>query len=944
MRQLWAAGLLLRRLRSEIGALTLIFILVASTAFVFAAAPRIFNRVSDDALRWAVDIAGPGLRNVTATLTENIPAPTGTGVQSLRRFGQNIEDGLPATLTSLFGERTVVATSSRFLVDQPPLYDTRILFRIQDAIPDVAATLVDGRWPADLGQPVQTVPIGDRPNEPDPGPPTRIEAAIAAAAATEVGMKVGDVLTISLDGSDGLINRVPYVLGPTEIEIVGLFEAVDADADVWFADPALLEASQHGSEDQPIAYVTAYVALDAYPNIAAAGTPFRYEWRYLTDPDRVDASLVPQLQGDLRRMAVLSSGVAPGSLNVPSVNTGLPRVLERYETERALSESVLSIAAIGPFGLAAGAMAMVSLLLIRRRQSTLALARGRGASGSLVLGTQLWESILIAGSASIVGLLLALAIVPSRPSPLSLWFALAVGLLATFMLVGASWAVARRPLGNVERDDVLATKVTTRRLVIEATIVVIALGAALLLRQRGLSVVAAAAGTGGATTVASARFDPLLASVPVLAGLAAGIIVLRLYPLPIQALGWLAAQGRGFVAVLGLRTIGRHPGVANLPLLVLLLTAAFGAFSSVLATSIDRGQVAASYIRTGADFRIERVGAGSMAQPKDLAAVPGVEAVATGLAQRNSVLTDRMGQRATIYVLAIEPREYATVTAGTAADPQWPTDMLGLPTNDEQAAGTPDNPIPAILSRKLPIASILNPGDVFELTIAGRPMTFRLSEVRTSFPGINQDISFAVVPFNWVNAAFGQPRSPSLAWLRAPIEATAGVKAAVAKAAFSTRMVSRHVAYAGLKDNPLEAVISLAYGTALVIAAIYMGMAIIGAIVLSAAGRTRDLAYLRTLGVTGRQSLGLTVMEHGPPVLLAILPGVALGIGIALLAEPGLGLATFVGVSGVPLFVDWLALASMVGVLVAIVAGSVALGTWFSRRARPSDALRLGDH
>ncbi len=83
---------------------------------------------------------------------------------------------------------------------------------------------------------------------------------------------------------------------------------------------------------------------------------------------------------------------------------------------------------------------------------------------------------------------------------------------------------------------------------------------------------------------------------PVLAGLAAGIVALRLYPLPIRALGWLAARRRDFVPVLGLRTIGRHPGAANLPLLVLLLTAAFGAFSSVLASSIDRGQVTASYL------------------------------------------------------------------------------------------------------------------------------------------------------------------------------------------------------------------------------------------------------------------------------------------------------------------------------------------------------------
>jgi putative ABC transport system permease protein len=114
--------------------------------------------------------------------------------------------------------------------------------------------------------------------------------------------------------------------------------------------------------------------------------------------------------------------------------------------------------------------------------------------------------------------------------------------------------------------------------------------------------------------------------------------------------------------------------------------------------------------------------------------------------------------------------------------------------------------------------------------------------------------------------------------------------------------------------------------------------------VLSAAGRTRDLAYLRTLGVTARQALGLTVMEHGPPVVLALVPGVALGVAIAVLVEPGLKLSTFVGISGVPLYVDWPAMAAMAGALIAVVALSVALGTWLARRARPTDALRIGEH
>ena len=53
MRSLWAAGLLLRRIPSELGMILLLFFVIATTSFLFAAAPRMFNRVSDDGLRYA---------------------------------------------------------------------------------------------------------------------------------------------------------------------------------------------------------------------------------------------------------------------------------------------------------------------------------------------------------------------------------------------------------------------------------------------------------------------------------------------------------------------------------------------------------------------------------------------------------------------------------------------------------------------------------------------------------------------------------------------------------------------------------------------------------------------------------------------------------------------------------------------------------------------------
>jgi putative ABC transport system permease protein len=354
--------------------------------------------------------------------------------------------------------------------------------------------------------------------------------------------------------------------------------------------------------------------------------------------------------------------------------------------------------------------------------------------------------------------------------------------------------------------------------------------------------------------------------------------------------------------------------------------------------------VSASYLDVGADFRIETIGIGGLEPSLDPAAIPGVEAVASGIIEPSALFSSTPSQRVSIYLAAVDPHAYAEVAAGSPADPRWPTAFLAEPAGP--ALGTDQNPIPAILSAELPVgSSSLAPGDTFTLAVVGQSMTFRLVEQRVGFPGIGERASFAVVPFNWVQAASRNHRlAPSAMWLRAPGDVAGRLAAQVAVVTGSARIVSRYDAYAALHDAPLGALVATGYQLALVIAALYMALTIIGALVLSAARRSRDLAYLRTLGVTPRQALGLTIVEHAPPVLLALVPGVALGIGVAILCEPGLGLATFVGISGeVPLVVDWPALALMVAALSGVVAAAITAGTWLSRRASLVDALRIGE-
>jgi ABC-type lipoprotein release transport system permease subunit len=75
---------------------------------------------------------------------------------------------------------------------------------------------------------------------------------------------------------------------------------------------------------------------------------------------------------------------------------------------------------------------------------------------------------------------------------------------------------------------------------------------------------------------------------------------------------------------------------------------------------------------------------------------------------------------------------------------------------------------------------------------------------------------------------------------------------------------------------------------------------------------------------------------------VALVPGVLLGVAVASFVGPSLRLSDFTGAEGLPLYVDWLALAIVMIALCAVVVLAIVVGTWLAR-ARQVSALRIED-
>ncbi len=922
MRLTSAVVAILRRLRAERGIVAFLFILVATTSFLVAVSPRLLDRVSDDGLRDRLARATAVQRNLEFTTVDRLD-PGATPFVGVEAVTDDLWARLPESVRQIIGEERYVISSPRFTVADPPNYTTYVSFRYQDGLDD-RITYTAGRPPARIAQPART------------GAPAALEIALSEEAAAETHIRVGDTLQLTVDPSDPIM-RASYsdATGAAAATVVGLFTVPQPDADYWFDDTRLIRAAVGGTVDNPIAYTAGLIAPDAYADVLGLQLPMAYRWRFHVDGQRADAGQLQSLIPDLRRLKTGFDSPSAAADALPNLRTGLSALLDRYLAERATAEAALAVAALGPIAVAAGALGLIAILIIRRRRPAIVLARGRGASGRQLLAAQLVEGLVVTVPAALVGLLLASALVPARASRLSPLGAIGVALAATAILVLATWPLARRARRQLERDDPSVKRLSPRRLVFEILVVALAVTGAWLLRERGLTSEDAASGV--------RAFDPFLALAPVLVGVAVGLITIRLYPFPVRAFGWLAARRRDLVAVLGLRTIGRDPAAAYLPLLVLMLTVAIGSFTSVVRVTVDRGQVDDSWRQVGADYRIEDHDGGTLAPRVDPTAIPGVGAVAAGYAAPSVRIALSAGGSASMSFLAIEPSAYAAVIADSPIARLMPPTFTLAATG--ASSGAKDDPIPAILSSHPPTGgSQAIVGDLLEVTLTGRRVWFRVDEIADSFPGLLTTGAFVIAPYAPVVSATHGAVRPSVFFVRGDATLEPALRSTLAEQSAAATVDSRHARYAAVHEAPFVAGVAGGFGFALVIALVYATLAVVAVVLLDAQRRSREFGFLRTLGLTEPQVAGLTAVEHGLPIFVAVTVGVALGLGVAVLLEPGLGLAGFIGPDAVVrLEVDWPSIGAVVLAVVLVIGAAIGLSVWLAGRLELGRAMRIGE-
>jgi putative ABC transport system permease protein len=938
---LGSGQLFLRRLRLDpVPPLTMLALL-ALTCFLFASLPRLFNDVADDGLRYMVGEATVDNRNVRMLETGRIPAgPASASLEPVAERAARSREELPAALRDGVAESTFVVQTPRYILQAdaeasaprpgattpgaaPGLIRYLTLRAQAGAGPQVR--VVAGRLPRPSGeharpevrQPVfssssvfqlrrvefiswaSRVPV--------------LEIALSELTARELRLSVGDRAVYLPDRTQFAFSGVALRdATPLVVEVVGLIAVKDLAAPYWFGEDAVQVPNIQRSQDVTTTrvYAHALTAPDAYSDLLAASrsVPLTYEFRHLLDVARLDAGRLGQLNAAVAELETRYAAAGPLDRKV---ETGLGEIFARYATARSQSETLLAVAAIGLFACALANVGLLAALWYSRRREETGVSRARGASGFQVLAAQAAEGLLVAAPAALLGWTAAVLVIEARGSSLSAWLAVGLVIATIVLLLTTIAGVARRPLGPLGRDDVVVPRLSPRRLVLEGAVAVAAAGGVYLLRRRGLE-------SGGADGV-----DPYLAAVPVLLGLACGIVALRLYPFPIRGLAWLVRRSRGLALHLGLNRAARQSGMGAAPLLVLVLALGIACFSAAMLATLDTGQNRAAWRVVGADARIDAPLDGTL--PDGLVARLDEQGdVARAFVQDPEA--GAPGQETIMIAVELDP--YERIVRDTPAALRFPAELRNAPI---------PGLIPAVVSTNWPATG------TFQITLPRVTVSTLTVGNRDSFPGVPAEMPFAIVPWSELKKteAEGEIVRPNRLYVGGVGAAT--VREAVEDMAPRADVETRADIVSRQRESPLVENVFRGFRAAILLAALYAAVAVGLMALIAARSRSRDLALVRTMGASARDAVVLAAVELTPLVVSALALGIGLGIVIPHLIAPGLDLTFFTGTGSTSVVIPWLPPAAFAAGLLGLVAATVIVVGARARRAGLDRALRIGE-
>lgn len=852
LRRLYPPGLV-ARLRADVGIAFVVVLVVGVTAGTANTVGRSLDVLTTNSVQDELTRADPAVVGVTSTLlVDRALARTGA-MQFLAERERQIREELPAPLPDVTSPASLVVDSVRFQLgplpgEEPLSLNTLLTIRAQ-AAGDGEIQIVNGRTPAP--SPAGFRLPGPTPEQPGAEVPVH-EVALSATTMERVGLTIGDRLLASPDLADPLARQAGLIdLAAFVIEVVGEVELSDPSLPTWWGDPRLHRPAQLDTGFSTTYFAFGWVPLDQddmFPG--TGGLPARVEWRARVSPSAVTGVGAEAALDGARSLAAANAGMAP-SFNTVVSTSRLDRLLTLEAARRRVAVNILRLGMTAIGGVGVAVLVLLALLLGERRRDRTALTMGRGASRGQLLSAAVVEALLLSIVGGVVGFGISLALVTGVPATQDLVVVGGVAIASAVALIVGSAGGFRRPLRDLLTVDRRPHAAGLRRTVLEVAVVLVAVAGVVALRRRGVD---------------SAEPDAFVVAVPVIVGLAGGLVVRRLYRLPLRAAAAAAGRQRGLALPIGLAR-GARGDLAGPMVVVVVLAVAVALFSGAVTTTIRRGQAIAAWEDVGAPARVD-ADSGAALGPIGLPGATVVDAALQDAAVNAG--GDAFGRAD---VLAVDLAAMEEMLADAAAPLVLPSRAL-RPVVITPGGAPPL--LPMVVSVNWFNNQQLSINDQVDVSFETQTVTFQVVAFRRRILGLDEDQSgpFVLVPRAETEAILGTPLPTTVQFVDLPASAVPALRAAASEDAVITTLDD---VMEVLADQALPRGVAVGFLGVAVVALLFAALAMLVWQALTARRRVRDLAILAAVGARRGTRFVMAMAEVLPAVLLGVLAGAFVG-------------------------------------------------------------------
>lgn len=482
---------------------------------------------------------------------------------------------------------------------------------------------------------------GAFPAPADPSTDTAIPILITDAFANELGLQVGEELVAFRNVEGELGSRTVQM----PLQISGIWVATDPTEEYWFYRQSVFETQFF----VPEATFQARMVPQLTDEVA------QILWYIILDGDSVTSDDVGWL---LNSISTVQQQAATLLTNT-RLEVSPQEALQRYRRSSILLNVLLYAFSIPIVGLLLAFIGLVVGLAVNRQRNEIAVLRSRGATAMQILGIAALEAAILGTVALLAGM------------PVSEQIARVIGATRSFLnftvendlridmtlstlrfglaAIGVTLVAQILPSTGASRYTIVTFKQEQARTIrppwwqrawLDVLLLIPVVYGTYLLQQQG------SIATPGVDGLSQGPFDnPLLFLIPALGALAMTLLVLRVLPVLMTFVSWVASRTSSVGFLLATRYLARDPGFYTAPLVLLVLTLSLSTFTASLARTLDNHLFDQVYYRNGSDLWLVELGsvddAAASAAPAGADGATGATATADGAAAESAIAEAR---------------------------------------------------------------------------------------------------------------------------------------------------------------------------------------------------------------------------------------------------------------------------------------------------------------